>query len=342
MARSQAGIAEVQILSKGALDEYIVGSSLPAGAARIQGGIAANKELSSEPYDPPKDLYNSVIHQNGKRNFKVLVDTLQADWRALDAIRYIHAVDGGADVLFIPEGFSEYEGNASGVPTVGGGTYWLYNPTGGIWFFDYPNRTHMGVEWEYKLTDKSQSILITLEAAVSALKAKQLALAAQTNIVKKSAVIIPDVISDYSNVLELKEVQRHNGTSWVSVFSYDDINSLDLNIKTVSGRQTKDNRTVAHIGELSLTVVGTDASCAKMHELWSIDQFSRIRLILTNPQNGLDYYFEVSKNRITNVSDPYINKDRRDNTFKVMGQFPIAALYWDVWTTRTIRIGSSL
>lgn len=341
MNRSQAGIAEVHVLSKGALPYYIVGSALPTNSYRIAAAIASNKELSSEPYDPPTDLYNNKIHSNGKRNFKIIIETLQASLQNMNLVDYMYQINGGVDALFIPEGFERYEGNSSGIPTVGGGTYWLKNPSNGIWFFDYANRNHFGLDYEFKIEDKSQSILMTLEAAVSTLKAKNLALAAQTNIIKESAVAIPDYDNSKQYILELKEVEYYNETTsaYVSVFDYDDIDSFSFNLKTVTNKQTKDNRSIPNLGELNVSVVGSDASCSKINSLWNLNQFAKIRLTLTNPYDGLDYYIVVSKNTISNVTDPYINKEKRNNTFKLSGQFPITRLKWYIGTTRTLQIG---
>ena len=341
MARSQAGIAEAHVLSKGALPNYIVGNSLPSNSYRLPAAIAVNKEMSSEPYDPPKDLFNNIIHRNAKRNFKIVLETLQASLQNVNIADYIHQINGGADVLFIPEGFERYEGNSSGIPTAGTGIYWLKSPSNGIWFFDYANRNHFGLDYEFKIEDKSQSLLLTLEAALSSLKANNLALAAQTNIIKESAVAIPDYDGAKQYVLELKELEYYNESllSYASIFNYDDIDSLSFNLKTITNKQTKDNRSIPNVGELSVTVVGSDASCAKINSLWSIDQFAKIRLTLTNPVDGLDYYIVISKNTISNVTDPFMNKDRRDNTFKLAGQYPISRMKWYLGTTRTLQIG---
>lgn len=341
MSRSEVGVGEIHLVSMQAVDEFITGQSLPPAANRLAAAIASNKEMGFTPYDPPKDMFNSVIHQNSKKNIRLLLTTLQSDWTVLDIARYLH-YQGGTDAVVVRDGYLEYEGNSSGVPTVGGGIYWLKNPTEGIFVFSKNNNTHLGIDWEFKMTDKTQEIMLTCEAAINALAAKQIPLVAQTNIVRKSAVQVPEINSAKQVVYELKEVQKHNGTSWETFMPYDDIDSHELTFKSVENKKLKDNRSKKGLGEVSINIVGADARCAKIYEYWNTDQFARLRLVFIHPITGLEYYFEIADKTVTNLVTPFFNGQRADNTLSIAGQFSLAKVFWDAWTSRTIRIGSAL
>ena len=192
------------------------------------------------------------------------------------------------------------------------------------------------------MTDKTQDLLITCEAAINAVTAKQIPLLAQTNIVRKSSVLVPEINSTKQVVYELKEVQRHNGVSWVTFMPYDDIESYDLTFKSVENKKLNDNRSRRGLGEININIIGSDARCAKIYEYWNTDQFARLRLVFIHPITGLEYYFEIANNTVTNLVTPFFNGERADNTLAIAGQFSFAKVFFDAWYSRTIRIGNPL
>lgn len=316
--RSVAGIIEVFLIGKGYLDEFAAGIALPGGETAIPIGISGPKPLITSDYDVPTDAFNNKLR--GKKNFSLAVDSYEVGLARL-AWLLLWARTGGADVLAVSEGFTEYEGNASGVPTVGGGVMWRRNWDNGIFFFEYANRTHLGLDWEFLLEDKSAMIKYNLEAAFNLNKAKNIIAGASNNIMRQN-ILLPNWNEGNQVLSDLKSIQIVRGSSFADIFTWDEVDSRRLSIKTVPSKKTIDNRSIPSYCEVDLMITGSNASVQKVNELWNDRLFAEVRLIEELP-NGTEVQYYIRGNNLSNVTDLNINKENRLATFHLMGQVSI-------------------
>lgn len=335
MDRSYAGFIEAYILSMGALDEYAAGLSLPSGSYVFPVGIASPKELDVSDFNPPKDGFGNIL--NNKKNFLFDPLTFNVDWAQMEKIM-LFARNGGCDLILVSEGVEEYEGDPSGIEAPGGGVWWRRSPDGGIYFFEYANRSHMGIGWEYTIKPDISNIKLSLEAAISKYKAGLIKLNSITNAIVRDAITMPGFDSTKQFVLDLREVEMYNGSSWVKVFDWDEINDYSFVLKTVSNKRPTDNRELGNMVGVDFSVTGADARPSKIYEQWSYGLFRQVKFTFEKPDGTL-FYIDVKQNTISNAANPKQGQDKREGQFTLQGNTSILRVTFDQSTYRTLNIG---
>lgn len=340
MNKSTAGIVECYLLSPGSLATFAATGILPQGAYMVPIGISDTKEMKITDYDPPKDAYGNILRN--KKLFQFQPDSFLTSWANLQTLQYFALITRGCDAIVVCEGFTEYRGRANGVPDAEGDYTWRKNAAEGIYFFDYNAKTHFGIGFEFNLAAKKASIKLDLNVALGMYKATQMQQTATTNILLKTdgvnTVEMPLLQADRQFVLECKAVQYHDGTTWQNVMSWDDIANRSLTIKTVENKREHDNRDNVQLIDVQLDVTSDEANCSRIATLWNINQFAAIRLLEEHP-DGSEYIVEIQKNTLTNVSNPTIGKDKRQNIFTVKGQVPAKRWVIDSGTYKRMTIG---
>ncbi|MBX2975429.1 MAG: hypothetical protein KF721_04795 [Ignavibacteriaceae bacterium] len=332
--KSVAGIIECYLMTPGSLADYAATGVMPLNCYMVPIGISDTKELVITDYDPPKDAYGNTLRN--KKLFSFKPESFITGWDNLEIIRHHALISRGCDAILVAENVNEYEGGSVGLPESGGSIYWRKNATEGIFFFDYNAKTHFGIGFEFLLAAKKSSIKYDLNVAVGMFKATQLMQAATTNVIRKD-IQLPNFQASKQFVLECKAVQYHNGASWVNVMNYEDIADRSFSIKTVENKREHDGRDNVQLLEVNLEVTSDEASCERIAQLWNINQFASIRLLEEHP-DGSEYSITISKDTLSNVSDPTIGKDKRQNVFKVSGQVP--ANRWSVKpSTKQMTLG---
>lgn len=316
--KSIAGIIEGFLVQPGYAGPFVMGQSLPGNVGRIPIGIAGPKDLITEDYNPPTDAFNNVLRN--KKNFKFTSESLEATLQRLAWFIYFSQI-GGCDVVLISEGFIEYEGNSSGIPASGTDIFWRKNPENGIFIFDYNARTHLGLDWEFLLEDNKTSCQINLEAALNYHRSKLLMQNSALNIINKS-IPLPQWDSSNQQITETKRIRIVRAGAYADVFEWDEVESRRLSLKSTVFKKPKDNRNISSYVDVSLEIQGSNASVAKVNELWNDNLFAEVRIDEELP-NGQEIAWIIKGNTISNRTDLNAGKENRLASFKLEGQVSI-------------------
>lgn len=331
--RSFAGLIEAYLVTLNYLADFVSGIPLTGNAKALPFGISGPKELDFDDYEPPKDAYNNTL--KGKKKIDLTGETFEASPNTLAWVHYL--AQSGCEMVAVSEGCTEYEGDGEGVPSPGSGIYWKKNATGGIFFFSYPARTHVGLDYEYRLSANSQSINLMLSMAVIESKAKTLIQNSKFNIIRKDAVVLPNYDASKQFVSECKQLRIISGGSYVDVFAWDEIEDRNLIYKTVSNKKPVDNRSLPNLMDISLEVTGVNADVDKINQLLAFDKFAKINLTEETPSGTLiQHYFNA--NTLSNTPKFKVNKDKRTATFSVAGETSIKRFTVDS-DNNTVTVG---
>lgn len=316
--KSIAGIIEGFLINPGYAGPFVMGQSLPNTVAAIPCGIAGPKDLMTEDYSPPTDAFNNVLRN--KKNFKFSFNTYEADLRRLAWYIYFNIL-GGCDVALISEGFTEYEGDAQGLPATSTDIFWRKNADNGIFVFSQNIRTHLGLDWEFLLEDNNASIQTNLEAALNYHRSKLLMQNAATNIINKS-VVLPQWTPANQQVTETKKIEIIRGGAYTDVFAWDEVESRRLSLKTTVFKKAKDNRNLSSYIDVSLEIQGSNASVQNVNNMWNDNLFAGVRLTEELP-NGVEIVYLIKPSTLSNRTDLNAGKENRLATFKLEGQVSI-------------------
>lgn len=316
--KSIAGIIEGFMINPGFAGPFVMGQSLPSTVSAIPCGIAGPKDLMTEDYNPPRDAFNNILRN--KKNFKFSFNTFESDLRRLAWYLFFNKL-GGCDVILISEGFSEYEGNINGIEEESGGTWWRRNPDNGIFIFSHLVKSGLGLDWEFLLEDNNASIQTNLEAALNYGRARTIMQNAATNIVNKS-INLPQWFPQNQNVTETKKIEIIRGAGYSNVFTWDEVESRRLSLKSTIFKKAKDNRNLSSYVDVNLEIQGSNASVQNVNQLWNDNLFAGVRLTEELP-NGTEIVYLILPSTLSNRSDLNANKENRLATFRIEGQVSI-------------------
>ena len=317
---SVAGIVDLHLISKGYLPSYAAGIALPSGETGFSIGITGgDRPMDTEGYQVPVDSFGNSL--NGKKAIKFSWESFETNGFARLAWLLLWARTGGVDVIAVSEGFYDYEGNASGVPTTGGGIWWRRNWDNGIYFFSFANKTHLGLDFEFRLEDPQAKILYTLEAAFKKNTSININSAASNNIIRQS-IPLPGWNSDNQVVPDLVKIEILRSGSYVEVFTEEEIDSHTFSLKTVTNQKGKTKRNNPGYMELDISTIGTNASVQRLNELWADKLFAAMKYTYEMP-DGSQRMIVVKANTISNIADLKNSKTKRSLPFMQKGQVSI-------------------